>query len=96
MSVPILSFPSAYEPTTYWDDRARCFAAQGDGLAAIAGFADNRDGGVVFEQATKAAADEAVIVGEQNRDAVRHARPLPQRAAAAPRRAPASRLLAGA
>ena len=38
MSVPILSFPSAYEPTTYWDDRARCFAAQGDGLAAVCSY----------------------------------------------------------
>ena len=38
MSVPIFSFPSAYEPKTYWDDRARRFAAQGDGLAAVCSY----------------------------------------------------------
>jgi 2-polyprenyl-3-methyl-5-hydroxy-6-metoxy-1,4-benzoquinol methylase len=38
MSVPSLSFPSAYEPKTYWDDRARRFAARGEGLAAVCSY----------------------------------------------------------
>jgi len=38
MSVPSHSFPSKYEPKTYWDDRARRFAAQGEGLAAVCSY----------------------------------------------------------
>jgi 2-polyprenyl-3-methyl-5-hydroxy-6-metoxy-1,4-benzoquinol methylase len=38
MSVPIASFPSAYEPKTYWDDRARRFAGDGEGLAAVCSY----------------------------------------------------------
>jgi len=38
MSTPSLSFPSAYEPTTYWNDRARRFAGQGEGLAAVCSY----------------------------------------------------------
>src|SRR5262245_10164336 len=78
------------------DDDARPeLAGELDRFAAIAGFADDRDGRVVFEQAPKAAADETVIVGEQHRDAVRHVRPLPPRSAAVRARAPVSRLLLG-
>ena len=38
MSVPSFSFPSTYEPKTYWDDRARRFAGQGEGLAAVCSY----------------------------------------------------------
>ena len=38
MSVPGLSLPSAYEPKTYWDDRARRFAGRGKGLAAVCSY----------------------------------------------------------
>ena len=38
MSVPSLSFPSAYDPRTYWDDRACRFAGQGEGLAAVCSY----------------------------------------------------------
>ena len=38
MSVPSLSFPSAYDPKTYWDDRACRFAGQGEGLAAVCSY----------------------------------------------------------
>jgi 2-polyprenyl-3-methyl-5-hydroxy-6-metoxy-1,4-benzoquinol methylase len=38
MSVPSSSFPSAYEPKTYWDDRARRFAGRGEGLAAVCSY----------------------------------------------------------
>lgn len=38
MSVPSSSFPSAYEPKTYWDERARRFAGQGQGLAAVCSY----------------------------------------------------------
>ena len=38
MSVPSPSFPSTYEPKTYWDDRARRFAGDGEGLAAVCSY----------------------------------------------------------
>jgi SAM-dependent methyltransferase len=38
MSVPSPSFPTRYEPKAYWDDRARRFAGQGEGLAAVCSY----------------------------------------------------------
>jgi hypothetical protein len=40
----------------------------GDGLAAVFGFADNRELGLLFDEKAEATAYEVVIVGEQDSD----------------------------
>ncbi len=38
MSVPAPAAPSSYRPAEYWEDRARRFAVDGDGLAAVCSY----------------------------------------------------------
>ena len=38
MSTRGIPAPELYHPSVYWEDRARRFAAEGDGLAAVCAY----------------------------------------------------------